>query len=214
MFKLVIFDCDGVLVDSECITNTILADMLNELGLSVTLNDMFEHFMGKSMPQCLELITTMLGKPPPLSFEKHYRDRSRIALEKDLRPVPGVPEMLRDLKLPCCVASSGSQIKVQTTLGITGLLSRFTDRLYSATDVARGKPAPDVFLYAAAQCGAEPASCAVVEDTPTGVAAGVAAGMTVFGYTGLISAARLRMAGAHYTFGHMRDLNGLLTAHY
>lgn len=210
MFKLVIFDCDGVLVDSERITNAVLAGMLNELGLSVSLNDMFEHFMGKSMPQCLELITTMLGKSPPSNFEERYRERSRVALETGLLPVPGVPEMLNELKLPCCVASSGSHDKMRTTLGITGLLHRFQGRLYSVTEVACGKPAPDVFLYAAAQCGVKPGDCAVVEDTPTGVQAGVAAGMTVFGYSGLIGAKQLRSAGAHYTFKHMRELNSLL----
>jgi len=212
MFELVIFDCDGVLVDSERITNTILAEMLNEFGLSVSLNDMFEYFIGKSMPQCMELITTMLGKSPPSNFEECNRERSRIALETGLQPILGVPEMLQNLKLPCCVASSGSHDKMLFTLGITGLLSRFANRLYSVAEVAHGKPAPDVFLYAAAQCGAKPGTCAVVEDTPTGVAAGVAAGMTVFGYTGLIPAGRLRMAGAYHTFEHMRELNGLLTA--
>lgn len=212
MFKLVIFDCDGVLVDSERITNTVLAELLNELGLSLSLNYMFEHFMGKSMPQCIELVTTLLGKSPPSNFEECFRERSRIGLEKGLQPVPGVPEMLQILKLPCCVASSGSHSKMRTTLGITGLLSRFANRLYSVTDVTHGKPAPDVFLYAATECGVKPSACAVVEDTPTGVEAGVAAGMTVFGYTGLIPAGRLRMAGAHYTFGHMQELNELLTA--
>ena len=212
MFELVIFDCDGVLVDSERITNTVLAELLNELGLSVSLNYMYEHFMGKSMPQCMGLITTMLGKFPPSNFEESYRERSRIALENRLRPVLGVLEMLQNFKLPCCVASSGSHDKMLFTLGITGLLSRFANRLYSVTEVAHGKPAPDVFLYAAAQCSAKPDTCAVVEDTPTGVAAGVAAGMTVFGYTGLIPAGRLRMAGAHHTFEHMWELNGLHTA--
>ncbi|MBU6420771.1 MAG: HAD family hydrolase [Gammaproteobacteria bacterium] len=210
MFELVIFDCDGVLVDSERITNTVLAGMLNELGLSVSLNDMFEHFMGKSMPQCLELITTMLGKSPPSNFEERYRERSRVALETGLLPVPGVAEMLNELKLPCCVASGGSHDKMRTTLGITGLLHRFQGRLYSVTEVTCGKPAPDVFLYAAAQCGVKPGACAVVEDTPTGVQAGVAAGMTVFGYSGLIGAKQLRSAGAHYVFKHMRELNSLL----
>ena len=212
MFELVIFDCDGVLVDSEHITNTVLAELLNELGLSVNLNYMYEHFMGKSMSQCMGLITSMLGKSPPSNFEESYRERSRIALENGLRPVLGVPEMLQDLQLPCCVASSGSHDKMRTTLSITGLLPRFAGRLYSVTEVAHGKPAPDVFLYAAAQCSAKPDTCAVVEDTPTGVAAGVAAGMIVFGYTGMIPAGRLQIAGAHHTFEHMRELNGLLTA--
>lgn len=211
MFELVIFDCDGVLVDSERISNIEFMEMLNELGLPLNLDDMFEHFMGKSMPQCLELVSSMLGKPPPLDFEENYQRRIRIAFKNGLRPVVGVPEMLCNLKLPCCVASSGSLAKMQTTLGITGLLPRFAGRLYSATQVARGKPAPDVFLNAATQCGVKPGACAVVEDTPTGVEAGVAAGMTVFGYAGMIPATLLREAGARYTFKHMRELNGLLS---
>lgn len=211
MFELVIFDCDGVLVDSERISNIEFMEMLNELGLPMNLDDMFEHFVGKSIPQCLELITSMLGKPPPLDFEENYQRRVRIAFENGLRPVAGVPEMLHNLKLPCCVASSGSRDKTRMTLSITGLLPRFDGRLFSTTEVTHGKPAPDVFLHAAVQCGANPAACAVVEDTPTGVAAGVAAGMTVFGYAGITPAMRLQEAGARYTFKHMRELNGLLS---
>lgn len=213
MFKLIIFDCDGVLVDSERISNIEFMKMLNELGLPLNSDDMFEHFVGKSMSQCLDLVTSMLGKPPPLDFEENYQRRIRIAFENGLRPIAGVQEMLQDLKLPCCVASSGSHDKMRMTLGITGLLPRFDGRLFSTTEVAHGKPAPDVYLHAAAQCGANPAACAVVEDTPTGAAAGVAAGMTVFGYAGLMPAARLRMAGAHRTFTHMRELTGLLASH-
>lgn len=199
-----------MLVDSERITNTVFAKMLSELGLSISLDHMYEHFMGRPMTQCLELIAVKLGKPPPPDFEEQYKKRARVALEKKLRPILGVPEMLDELKIPYCVASSGTHDKMRTTLGITGLLSRFHGRLYSVTEVAHGKPAPDVFLYAAAQCGVEASACAVIEDTPTGVAAGVAAGMTVFGYTGLLSADRLRMAGAYYTFDDMHKLIGLL----
>ncbi|HKT32297.1 MAG TPA: HAD family hydrolase [Gammaproteobacteria bacterium] len=212
MLKLVIFDCDGVLVDSERVTNAVFAKMLNELGLAVSLDDMFEYFVGKSMPQCLELVTDMLGKVPPKDFEERYQTRINAALESELQPVAGVPEMLNELKLPYCVASSGSLEKMRTTLGITGLLRKFDGKLYSVTQVAQAKPAPDVFLYAAAQCGVEPASCAVVEDTPIGVAAGRAAGMTVFGYAGLMPAMRLRRAGAHRTFAHMRKLPALLAS--
>ena len=111
-----------------------------------------------------------------------------------------------------CVASSGSHEKMQTTLGITGLLPRFQGKIYSVTEVARGKPFPDVFLYAAAKTGAIPSECAVVEDTPTGVAAGVAAGMTVYGYCALTPQHRLQEAGAHYTFDSMSKLAQLLAA--
>ena len=208
--ELVIFDCDGVLVDSERVTNRIFAAMLNELGLSVTLEDMFARFVGHSMTQCLDLITEMLGRPPAANFLDEYRSRTRAALETDLLPTPGVEEALERIRLPCCVASSGDHEKMRITLGITGLWPRFEGRLFSVTEVPRGKPFPDVFLLAASRLGANPSACAVVEDAPVGVKAGVAAGMRVFGYAALTPAHRLLEAGAQVTFEHMRELPGLL----
>jgi len=211
-FALVIFDCDGVLVDSELITNRIFAGMLNELGIPVTLEDMFEQFVGRSMAACLEKIAGLLGRPVPEEFVHQYQLRTTAALKSDLEVVPGIESVLDEMSIPYCVASSGSHEKMQTTLGITGLLPRFQGKIFSVTDVARGKPFPDVFLYAAAQSGASPSQCAVVEDTPTGVAAGVAAGMTVYGYCALTPRHRLRDAGAHYTFDSMSKLGQLLIA--
>lgn len=209
-FELVIFDCDGVLVDSERITNQVFADMLNEIGVPVTLEDMFEHFVGRSMDQCLELISGILGSDPPVDFVENYRIRTTSALESKLTPVLGIEEVLNDIKMPFCVASSGDHAKMRTTLGITKLLPRFEGTLFSVTDVARGKPAPDVFLFAAKQCGINPSDCAVIEDTPTGVTAGIAAGMTVYGYSALTPAARLLGAGAHRVFNDMAKLPSLI----
>ena len=169
-FELVIFDCDGVLVDSERITNRIFAQMLNELGLAVTLDDMFERFVGHSMAHCLDIITELLGRMPPAGFADEYRIRTRAAIDSELRAVPGIVEAIDKIHLPYCVASSGDFDKMRTTLGITGLLPRFEGRLFSVTEVARGKPAPDIFLHAASKFGIEPGVCAVVEDSPTGVA--------------------------------------------
>ena len=208
--ELVIFDCDGVLVDSERVTNRVFAEMLNELGLSVTLDDMFARFVGHSMTQCLELIADMLGHSPPANFLEDYRTRTRAALEVDLLATPGVEEALDRIRLPYCVASSGDHEKMRTTLGITGLWPRFKGRLFSVTEVPRGKPFPDVFLFAASRLGINPSACAVVEDTPVGVIAGVAAGMRVFGYAALTPAHRLLEAGAQITFKHMRELPALL----
>jgi HAD superfamily hydrolase (TIGR01509 family) len=160
-FELVIFDCDGVLVDSERITNAVFAQMLNELGLPVTLEDMFDRFVGNSMLRCLEIIEEMLGKTPPREFEKHYRHRTKIALQQQLKPVGGIEEVIKQLKLPYCVASSGDREKMKTTLGITGLLPYFEDKLFSVTEVARGKPYPDVYLYAAKKMNAESTRCVV-----------------------------------------------------
>jgi HAD superfamily hydrolase (TIGR01509 family) len=211
-FSLVIFDCDGVLVDSELITNRIFATMLNELGIPVTLEDMFEQFVGRSMATCLEKIVGLLGRPVPDDFVHQYQARTNAALKTDLKAVPGIDAVLNEIKVPYCVASSGSHEKMRTTLGITGLLPRFQGRIFSVTEVARGKPFPDVFLHAAAKLGVAASECAVVEDTPTGVSAGVAAGMTVYGYCALMPQHRLQEAGAHYTFDHMGGLLPLLSA--
>jgi HAD superfamily hydrolase (TIGR01509 family) len=211
-FGLVIFDCDGVLVDSELITNRVFAQMLNELGLAITLEDMFERFVGRSMPQCLELITKLLGRPVPHYFLEEYQTQSATALRSELKAVPDIEKVLAAIRMPYCVASSGTHEKMQTTLGITGLLPQFHGKMYSVTEVARSKPFPDVFLHAAHQQGVLPAQCAVIEDTPTGVRAGVAAGMTVFGYCALTPKQRLIEAGAHHTFERMRDLPDLLAA--
>jgi HAD superfamily hydrolase (TIGR01509 family) len=208
--KLVIFDCDGVLVDSERITNQVFAQMLNEMGIPVTLEYMFEHFVGRSMNQCLALISELVGHEPPDNFLEQYRCRTKAALESSLKAVSGIEAALNELKLAYCVASSGDHDKMRTTLGIVGLLPRFEGKLFSVTEVERGKPAPDVFLYAASKSNVDPSACIVVEDTPTGVSAGIAAGMTVYGYSALTPAARLLGAGAHRVFDNMLELPSLI----
>jgi HAD superfamily hydrolase (TIGR01509 family) len=210
-FELVIFDCDGVLVDSERITNTVFAAMLNEQGLAVTLDDMFRDFVGRSMAQCLQIIEERLARPVPASFIEQYDSRTKRALVDQLQPVSGVKEAIGAIDLPMCVASSGSHEKIRTTLGITGLLDRFDGKIFSVTDVNNAKPHPDVFLYAAEKMGGEAAKTAVVEDTVLGVRAGIAAGMTVFGYAELTSTQALQDEGA-VVFDHMRDLPALLAA--
>jgi HAD superfamily hydrolase (TIGR01509 family) len=180
------------------------------LGLVVTLEDMFEQFVGRSMQQCLDLLTKLLGRPVPQHFIEEYHTRSAVALRAELQAVPDIETVLASLPMPYCVASSGTHEKMQTTLGITGLLPQFSGKMYSVTEVARSKPFPDVFLYAARQQGVVPAECAVIEDTPTGVRAGVAAGMTVFGYCALTPKQTLFEAGAHHTFERMRDLPDLI----
>ena len=211
-FGLVIFDCDGVLVDSEPITNRVFAKMLNELGIAISLEDIFERFVGRSMPQCLEILAKLLGRPVPQHFVEEYQTRSATALKSELKAVPDIEMVLAALRVPYCVASSGTHEKMHTTLGVTGLLAQFRGKMYSVTEVAQSKPFPDVFLHAARQHGVMPADCAVIEDTPTGVRAGVAAGMTVFGYCALTPKQRLIEAGAHHTFERMRDLPSLIFA--
>lgn len=209
-FELIIFDCDGVLVDSERITNTVLCDMLNELGLSVSLQDMFELFVGQSTAQDMALITQLLGHSPPDDFEEKFRQRSEAALRAGVKPVAGVAGLLDALRAPVCVASSGEHEKIRLTLGRTGLLDRFEGRIFSVMDVAKAKPDPDVFLLAARTLGVEPSACAVIEDSPTGVCAGTAAGMRVFGFCADTPQHKLRASGAHDVFSDMRQLPGLL----
>jgi HAD superfamily hydrolase (TIGR01509 family) len=213
-FELVIFDCDGVLVDSELISNRVFAAVLGELGLPLTLEFMFEHFVGRSMQHCWEEVGGMLGKEVPAHVRHELQLRTSAALEAEVQAVHGVEAVLDSLEVPYCVASSGSHAKMATTLGATGLLPRFRGRIYSAADVARGKPAPDIFLHAADRCGVQPRDCAVIEDSPAGVAAGVAAGMTVYGYCAYTLERRLLEAGAHYTFNSMAKLPALLFRPY
>ena len=209
---LVIFDCDGVLVDSELITNRVLVQMLNEIGLAVTLPDMFELFVGKSMPQCYELIERLRGAALPPDFDAAYVARTTAALSTEIEPVAGIGQVLDALDqrgIRYCVASSGTHQKMRTTLGATGLLPRFEAHLYSVTEVAIPKPAPDVYLYAARCQDQAPADCVVVEDSPTGCRAGVAAGMQVYGYCAHTPRARLLEAGAHVLVARMTDLPSL-----
>jgi HAD superfamily hydrolase (TIGR01509 family) len=209
-FELIIFDCDGVLVDSERITNRIFTEMLNELGIAITFEQTLERFCGKTMANCRDDIHQLLHPHSPAEFFPRMRERTRAAWQTELIAVPGVETLLDRLTVPYCVASNGSHEKMNATLGLTGLLARFEGRRFSATEVAEGKPAPDLFLHAARNFGIEPANCLVIEDTPTGVEAGLAAGMTVFGYAGLTPRERLEQAGAHRVFGAMAELLPLL----
>jgi HAD superfamily hydrolase (TIGR01509 family) len=209
-FELIIFDCDGVLADSERITNTVFAGLLEAEGLHFTLEEMFEQFVGNSVAQCTEKIQAMLGRPIPDDFFDHYRARCKVALERDLKPVQGVEEMLPLITHPYCVASNSDLQKLRTILGYANLLPLFEGKLFSVDHVAKGKPAPDLFLHAARAMGVQPEQAVVIEDTPIGVTAGVAAGMTVFGYSELMPAERLMRAGAHATFTSMAELPGLI----
>lgn len=210
-FDLVIFDCDGVLVDSERIANRVLAEMLAPLGLRLTVEEMMQTFVGRSMAVCLTMIASRLGRPVDADFGTRFHARCVEAFTAELRPVAGVEAALECLTIPCCVASSGTPEKICTTLGLTGLLPRFEGRIFSGTQVARGKPAPDLFLHAAAAMDVAPNRCLVVEDTPIGVQAGTAAGMVVLGYAGTVGASAMTAAGA-IAFERMTELVPLVTS--
>jgi HAD superfamily hydrolase (TIGR01509 family) len=213
VFELVIFDCDGTLVDSEPAGNRVLAELLTEIGLPTRYEESVRDYMGRSVASCIEIIEGRLGRPVPDDFVERLRERTFAAFRRGLEPIPGVREALDRIRLPCCVASSGPPEKMRLTLGLTGLLERFDDRLFSATEVSRGKPSPDLFLHAAARMGAAPERCAVVEDSALGVRAGAAAGMTVFGFAAATAPEALQAAGATTTFQEMSILPTLLEDH-
>ena len=208
-FELVIFDCDGVLVDSERIAVRVEAEFLGELGWPLTEAEVVERFMGRTAEYMDEAIEAQLGSLLPRDWKDQFQRRYREAFS-ELVQVDGVLEALDQITTPTCVASSGSHDKLRFTLGHTGLYERFEGRIFSGYEVANGKPAPDLFLHAAARMGAEPARCAVVEDTLFGVQAARAAGMRVFGYAGGLSSPE-RLAGeGTVVFSDMRELPGLL----
>ena len=208
MTGLVIFDCDGVLVDSDRISLRIQADQICALGLETTFEDCVRDFLGVGMPTTLRILSERLGRPVPEAWVEQLDRDVRATFERELIPVPGVVDALDAIELPTCVASSGSHDKMRFTLGLTGLYDRFAGRIYSADEVRQGKPAPDVFLHAAERMGAAPADCVVVEDSPFGVEAAKAAGMRALGFAATTPAARLADADAIFTT--MADLPGLV----
>ena len=211
MAASVIFDCDGVLVDSEPAANAVLARVITDLGLPTTAEQARADYMGRSWKSCMEILAGKLGHPPPDDLRDRYRAGVEAAWRRDLQPVPGIVEALDAIELPSCVASSGEHERMRFTLGRTGLYERFEGRIFSATEVEHGKPAPDLFLHAAARMGFDPAETAVVEDTVPGVQAGRAAGMRVFAFARLVSADDLSAAGGE-VFDDMRALPDLLAS--
>ncbi len=207
--ELVIFDCDGVLVDSEPPANRVLCDAICALGLPTDVATVTERFKGRSLADCVRLIEADLGKPVPPDFQTRLNDSTYQAFREELRPVPGAEQAVRGLSVPVCVASSGSHEKMRLTLGLTGLLPLFGERLFSATEVERGKPAPDLFLHAARAMGVRPECCVVVEDSVPGVRGACAAGMRVLGLAREEDPAALRAAGAE-PFESMTQLLGIL----
>ncbi|MGW5126612.1 HAD family hydrolase [Streptomyces sp. NPDC004069] len=209
--ELVIFDCDGVLVDSERIAVRVQVALGTELGWPLTEDEVVDRFIGRSHAAIREQVATRLGQETAAIWSERFEQLHREAVDTDLAAVDGLPEALDAITLPTCVASSGSHDKMRHTLGRTGLYDRFAGRIYSATDVARGKPAPDLFLHAARQMGVDPAACVVIEDSQPGVRAARAAGMRAFGYAGGLTPAE-RLEGPGTTvFDDMRSLPTLIS---
>ncbi|MFD5077296.1 HAD family hydrolase [Streptomyces sp. NPDC058371] len=211
-YDLVIFDNDGVLVDSEPISNTLLAAYLTELGHPTSYEESLRDYMGAAMHRVHDLVEERTGQRLPGDFDDVFHARVFAAFERELESVAGVVQVLEKLTadgVPYCVASSGSHERIRVGHRKTGLDRWFDDaRIFSSQDVGRGKPAPDLFLHAAARMGVPPRKCVVVEDSPLGVRAANAAGMDVLGYTAMTPADRL--AGATQLFGDMGQLADLL----
>ena len=215
-FDLAIFDLDGVLVDSEPISSRVTAAALTEAGIEISAADVCDRFLGVSTASMLGAIEAEHGCRLPASFQESLRARILKAFEHELEAVPGVPALLAALPVDRCVASSSHPERIRRSLELAGLLERLAPNLFSAAMVNAGKPAPDLFLLAAARMATEPTRCLVVEDSEVGIRAAKAAGMTVFGFTGAshvhpkTHAPRLQAAGADAVFAEMPALVGLM----
>jgi HAD superfamily hydrolase (TIGR01509 family) len=215
MSELVIFDCDGVLVDSEIVFARILAECLSGLDFPTTLDEAIALGFGGNRLTLAGALETRYGRALPEPFFEMLAARSAAAFESELLPMPGIEELLAALPLPRCVASNGRLDRVRERLAMTRLLPFFEPHVFSASQVAHGKPAPDLFLFAAERLGTRPKGCTVVEDSIAGVEAAVAAGMPVVGYCGGSHcpgdhADRLRAAGCSQVFARMPDLAAFL----
>ncbi|HUC67061.1 MAG TPA: HAD family hydrolase [Stellaceae bacterium] len=199
-FDLVIFDCDGVLVDSEVISASTLAENLTRIGFPVDLDYVNEHYLGRSFGVIDADHRRRTGRPLPKGFADLWYGELFAAFRRELKPIAGVADVLRRLALPKCVASSSARARLMLSLEVSGLAELCGPHVFDASMVSRGKPAPDLFLYCAERMGAAPTRSLVVEDSITGIAAAVAAGMTAWAFVG----------GAHYGAG--RDLDSLRRA--
>ena len=216
MIDLIIFDCDGVLVDSEVVGNQVYADYLTAHGYPHSAQECNTKYLGMSDAHVLKLFKDG-GRSLPETFVSDINNITDEELSKSLEPIQGVETILKSIDMPYCVASSGTPTKIQNSLTKTGLIKYFDGNLFSFDQVENGKPAPDLFLFAADQMGVEPARTLVVEDSKAGVMAGVSAGMTVVGFAGgshilMGHAESLLDLGAHHILTDMLKLNELLAS--
>ena len=182
--NLVIFDCDGVLIDSEIISAKMLVDELARLGVAIDLDYVARHFLGRSYPTVMQQIREEFGLNLPEAFEEQYRNRLLAAFERDLTIMPGIAEVIGALAVPYCIATSSSPRRARRSLEIVAFPRLEETPLFTASMVEHGKPAPDLFLYAAEKMGVKPADCLVIEDSLNGIRAAHAAGMEVLRFTG------------------------------
>ena len=190
--SLVIFDCDGVLIDSEYLSATVLIEVFADIGVKIDLEFVYNNFVGHSFPNVAALHAKKHGSNVPETFEADYRNTLLNRFVGRLLPIAGIETVLAQLAVPYCLASGSSPARVQRSLEIVGLQNYFINRIFTTTMVKRGKPSPDIFLFAARTMGVDPKNCLVIEDTTTGIAAAKAAGMPTWHFTG----------GSHFKFGY------------
>ena len=208
MNDLVIFDCDGVLVDSDRIALRIYAELVEELGLAMSRDECLQSFLGIERQATLRMISQRIGRPVPEAWVERFDAAVYAAFRTELVPMPGIIEVLESITRLTCVASNGSHEKMRFTLRLTGLYEHFVGRIFSADDVSHGKPAPDLFHHAAREMGVSNERCVVVEDSSAGVAAAKAAGMRVLGFAATTPASSLTEADTIFTT--MPELRALL----
>lgn len=221
MVGAIIFDFDGVIADSEVLANTVLAEFVTELGVPTTVEDSYRDYMGKRLHEVVAAIEKVVGRALPTAFAEQYQDRTLERFRQELAPIAGAREFITKFgDLPRCIASSSSPERLAVSLGALDMTELFEGRVFSASSVARGKPHPDIFEYAAAEMGVSPRECIVIEDSATGVIAGRAAGCTVIallagGHIGADHRAKLKEAGPHHLaadYGEIEQIVGRLVA--
>ena len=204
-YKLVIFDCDGVLVDSEGLGNTVLAEMLADYGYRISADESQTRFRGMALAKCLEIVEKESGIELPRSFESDVRRRMSSVFQTQLQPIEGALRLVESLRIPFCVASSGPRRKIEENLLVTNLYSHFIDRIFSAHEVGSWKPDPGLFLSAARHFAVAPEDCIVIEDSSVGISAGIAANMTVLALDA--AAERSPLANADRIFGSLDEIH-------
>lgn len=207
--KSIIFDCDGVLVDTEKIGNEILLSMAADHGFEMKIEDAYSNFNGRNLKDCFLHVENSSGKKLPDNFESEYRERSFEAFKTQVKPMEGVVEFINKLKIPYCVASSGPVEKIRLNLEVSGLLDKFEGKIFSSYQIKSWKPEPEIFLYAAQQMGFEVKDSIVVEDSKAGVKAGISGGFKVFGFANGYNNEDLEQEGA-ILFKSYEELSGVL----
>lgn len=208
-YKCIIFDCDGVLVDSETISNQTMVDFANELGANITLDFALRNFVGKSLKEWMTFLEEKIGKPLPHDFETTFRQRTFKAFEEGIQAIKGVPELLERLDIPFCVASSGPRNKIRLNLEKSGIIHHFEGKIFSCYDINKWKPEPDIFLHAAQEMGFHVNECLVIEDSPSGIRAAKAGGFDVWALLNDHNASKMMEEGVRI-FKDMNDLDGMI----